>query len=228
MILRDTSPGKTSDRDPIQLLLWSLTHPLCPILLSWSQQENWKVGKYCISWSHPDGVLFPNIHVAVGIREKVMNHGNCCWGICLGGNVCGLFLSSVRRATLIPESWGDWCFRVGGERLTSQVMFLHYEKNVFLVCCVILCAWDLGRFCMCVYVAWLLVCMCVFFLERPRDRESLTLNEADILKHRERCGFFQTICTTDTAQWPMSTISERSHTAHFKETHAGNKSVHIF
>ena len=63
----------------------------------------------------------------------------------LGGDVGGAFLlSSVWRATLIPESWEDWCLRVG-ERPMSQVknytIFLQYEKdNVFPVGGVILCA----------------------------------------------------------------------------------------
>ena len=133
-----------------------------------------------------------------------------------------------------PGGTGAWGWRGKDRRprWKTMSMFLQYAKdNVFLVCCVILCAWVLGWFCMCVCVAWLWVCMCVcVFLRDPeteRERHSERDRHIEIQREGERCGFFQEICATDTAQWPMSTFSERSHTAHFKEAHAGNKSLHI-
>ena len=155
----DTSPGKTTSyRHLIHLLLWPLTQPLCPILYPKVTKRTQEWCKYCISWSHPDGVFFPNIQVAIGAREEGMYSGNsfllrkmfrcwCRWGILIVFNLES-HPDSRDLGRLRPSVEG--CDR--SPKWKTMSMFPQYEKdNVFLDCRVMLCAWVLVLFCMCLY-----------------------------------------------------------------------------
>ena len=203
MVLKDTSPGKTtSDRLPIYLLLGLLTQLLCAILFPKVKRRTKESSNEYTPWYDPDGVSFLYIQVASGAMDNGMYFGSvsCWWKTLESGRLCFPAVFSL-------ESYCDSSFLVGqmlevwwNDGLSRwkpmSIITVWGRQCIHCVCCGYVCT--LGFKVSCVTLGSLIVsvtvCLCVRVFERKwgteKETEKHTQRVRDTHWERERVVCF--------------------------------------